>query len=400
MSRADFSDPEIQKAVDDVKNPGSPTNWILVGYVPKSDVKLKLAESGSGGLAECSDSLSDGKVLFAFISMEVNGIKKFVYISWCGEGVTGMKKGLFSNHSTDVGKGPFNGYHVQINARNEADVAEKVITERLKKAGGASYDSGQKNQGAAKLVPTSVAQGRQQATQSNAKAKTADKTDYNKKDESAKFWQSDKQDVEQSQAQAKPAARSGYNVSNERNQFWAQNQAQGPTVQKQEVKVQSGASNIKSKFENMNVSDQPPARSNNPPPGRLAPKGNAPRPPVQEEVPQHEAPPVPEESYQEEETYQEEAPQETYEEPQETYEEEAPQEAYQEETYQEEVQDSGAAGTQVRALYDFDAQNETDLSFKEGDIINVLDTTDPSGWYKGEVGGVEGFFPSNFVENI
>jgi hypothetical protein len=34
---------------------------------------------------------------------------------------------------------------------------------------------------------------------------------------------------------------------------------------------------------------------------------------------------------------------------------------------------------QVKALYDYNAENEGDLSFKEGDIINIIDNTDPSG---------------------
>jgi len=51
-------------------------------------------------------------------------------------------------------------------------------------------------------------------------------------------------------------------------------------------------------------------------------------------------------------------------------------------------------------LYTFAAENETDLTFSEGDIINVLDDTDPSGWWKGEFNGYEGFFPCNYVERI
>src|ERR1700722_13437427 len=79
------------------------------------------------------------------------------------------------------------GFHTQINARSEADLDEQAIIARLTKASGASYDSGQKVQGNSKNVPSSVAQGREQATQSNVKAKTpiVNKQDYNKKDESA-----------------------------------------------------------------------------------------------------------------------------------------------------------------------------------------------------------------------
>jgi len=63
-----------------------------------------------------------------------------------------------------------------------------------------------------------------------------------------------------------------------------------------------------------------------------------------------------------------------------------------------EEQPSSSEYPLLRALYEFVAETETDLSFHEGDIINLLDDTDPSGWWKGELNGVEGFFPSNFVE--
>jgi len=55
---------------------------------------------------------------------------------------------------------------------------------------------------------------------------------------------------------------------------------------------------------------------------------------------------------------------------------------------------------QARALYDFAGETETDLPFYAGDTITVLDQSDPSGWWEGELNGVRGFFPSNFVEFI
>ena len=45
-------------------------------------------------------------------------------------------------------------------------------------------------------------------------------------------------------------------------------------------------------------------------------------------------------------------------------------------------------------------ENEGDLTFNEGDIINLLDQSNPDGWWEGEVNGRQGFFPSNFVQAI
>jgi len=138
-----------------------------------------------------------------------------------------------------------------------------------------------------------------------------------------------------------------------------------------------------------------PASKPAPKPAPPAPK-HAPEPePVYEPEPEPEAEaePEPEPAFEPEPTYN------TYEEPAEE------QPAYDEpvDAYAEEPVDEPKADTsypQARALYDYAAETETDLSFAEGDIINILEDTDPSGWWKGELNGAEGFFPSNYVESI
>ena len=49
----------------------------------------------------------------------------------------------------------------------------------------------------------------------------------------------------------------------------------------------------------------------------------------------------------------------------------------------------------VRALYDYDADDRTSLSFRQGDKIQVI-TRLESGWWDGIIHGVRGWFPSNY----
>ncbi|GBB93569.1 hypothetical protein RclHR1_00220003 [Rhizophagus clarus] len=54
----------------------------------------------------------------------------------------------------------------------------------------------------------------------------------------------------------------------------------------------------------------------------------------------------------------------------------------------------------VRALYDYDAQADGDLSFKKGDKIEVITrTADVNEWWKGKLNGRIGDFPGNYVED-
>ncbi|KAM6940454.1 proto-oncogene vav [Xenentodon cancila] len=52
----------------------------------------------------------------------------------------------------------------------------------------------------------------------------------------------------------------------------------------------------------------------------------------------------------------------------------------------------------ARARYDFSARDRSELSLREGDTIKILSKKGHSGWWKGEVYGRVGLFPSNYVD--
>lgn len=54
----------------------------------------------------------------------------------------------------------------------------------------------------------------------------------------------------------------------------------------------------------------------------------------------------------------------------------------------------------ARALYDYDADDETEISFLPGDVICEIDMFD-EGWWTGKApDGRTGMFPANYVQLI
>ncbi|KAJ8305020.1 hypothetical protein KUTeg_018603 [Tegillarca granosa] len=54
---------------------------------------------------------------------------------------------------------------------------------------------------------------------------------------------------------------------------------------------------------------------------------------------------------------------------------------------------------QCKCLYAYDAQDTDELSFNEGDVIQIV-KEDPAGWWTGKLRGKQGLFPANYVEKI
>uniref|UniRef100_A0A672RN77 Drebrin n=1 Tax=Sinocyclocheilus grahami TaxID=75366 RepID=A0A672RN77_SINGR len=54
----------------------------------------------------------------------------------------------------------------------------------------------------------------------------------------------------------------------------------------------------------------------------------------------------------------------------------------------------------VRALYDYQAEDDTELSFEPGDIISDVETIDKAWWRGSSKDGRQGLFPANYVETI
>lgn len=123
----------IVKAWKTVVDTKSPTNWALFSYEGHTNV-LKLQETGEDGISELAAEFNSGKIQYGFVRVDSKetGIAKFVFINWQGEGAPTARKGTCAKHVRDV-TNLIHGAHITIHATNEDDVEEALILDKLQK---------------------------------------------------------------------------------------------------------------------------------------------------------------------------------------------------------------------------------------------------------------------------
>lgn len=96
-----------------------------------------------GELDDLIEDFSEGRVQFAFVKVKDpnSGLPKNVLIAWCGGGVPERTKGYFTSHLAAVSK-VLHGYHVQVTARSDSDVAPEAIIQKVADSSGAKYSGG------------------------------------------------------------------------------------------------------------------------------------------------------------------------------------------------------------------------------------------------------------------
>lgn len=447
----------------------------------RTENKLKLVASGDGDLSEMVDELGEGKVQYAFIRFKVSEGYKFVYVAWCGEGVTGMLRGNFANHATDFENFLTQnqlGFHVRINARSENDLQEVDIVKKINAAKGANFvKAGTKKEGTGpdlKQVSKGFWDKQSQIDQqhsaqmsSHEKAKV-DKLEQSKQEEAARMKQRADAELAQrdqyrnsvAQQRIESEAQKAQLFEGHRakelqrvTQYQEQSRAAAPRAGIGAASAERADAPAHNRFKPAEPAPSqrqdekwaPPARGAGaparaafggggggggaPPPSRGPPAVAA--KPAPAPAPEPEPAPV-EESWggggdagggdagggdagwggdaggDAGGGYSTEPPAQQQEEwggggggdEQPGYSgggygggEEQP-------GYSGGGGDAGGGGQYVgtcTAQFDFPGENEGDLPFREGDVINVINNDDAEGWWEGELNGVRGFYPSNFT---
>ncbi|XP_077378482.1 drebrin-like b isoform X3 [Festucalex cinctus] len=441
--------PALTAAYKEVVNEKSDTNWALFTYEGNSN-DIRLAEKGDGGLEELVEELNSGKVMYAFCRVQDpnSGLPKYVLINWTGEGVNDARKGLCANHVSSMANF-LKGAHVTINARADEDVEPEVIMEKVAKASGANYsfhketssrfqDSGpqgpvgsvyQKTNAMSEIRKTNKDTFWAQAEKEEERRRLEERR---KADEERQHLEKERKDREVKEAALRDKRDKERAVQIEQQKKYQQQQEaesreQGKPRREQQEEIQAAqkkavrrgesvekaheaaslisqrATNPRDVFKQRekgitpSESNVPSAAPASPQPGRLQSPFLSKCESERADPPQRQASPVPAVSASPVHATEEEAPASS---PcvQEPLYEDPPQ--VEENNYEVTAEEAPDRGICARALYDYQAADDTEISFDPDEIITGIEMID-EGWWRGYgPNGHFGMFPANYVELV
>ncbi|XP_016103441.1 drebrin-like protein B [Sinocyclocheilus grahami] len=394
--------PALTAAYNEVVDEKSETNWALFTYEGNTN-DIRLAEKGDGGLEELVEELNSGKVMYAFCRVKDpnSGLPKYVHINWTGEGVKDARKGQCANHVSSIANF-LKGAHVTINARAEEDVEPEAIMQKVGKASGANYSFHKESSRFKDTGPQGPVGSVYQKTNAMSEIKKTNKDN---------FWAQAEEEEERKQAAQKPFKRGEsvekancadvHQEEEERKQAAQKPFKRGESVEKANeaaALVSQRSVNPREMFKQREMGISSANTDNT----ESSPK---PEPSFEEQPRSHYVEPEPEPEPEYEDV---QAVIDDYEVPveqkQPQYEAVVEQDTIYEEPAQEEEQNTYETtddrGVCARALYDYQAADDTEISFDPDDIITGIEMID-EGWWRGyNPGGHFGMFPANYVELI
>ncbi|XP_056102884.1 drebrin-like b isoform X7 [Rhinichthys klamathensis goyatoka] len=412
--------PALTAAYNEVVDEKSETNWALFTYEGNTN-DIRLAEKGDGGLEELFEELNSGKVMYAFCRVQDpnSGLPKYVLINWTGEGVKDARKGQCANHVSSMANF-LKGAHVTINARGEEDAEPDAIMQKVAKASGANYSFHKETNRFRDAGPQGPVGSVYQKTNAMSEIKRTNKDTFwaqAEKDEEKRLQEerrraSDERqrlekerkdrEVKEAELRDKKAKERASeidevrkyqqkqdvdNQGQQKQQWEAASLVSQRSVNPREMFKQREMGINTSNKDNSQLSPKPEASFEEQPRSQYVEPEAEPEPeyedvqavsdnyekPVEQKQPQYEAVVEPDAIY-------EEPPQ--VEEPNTTY---------------ETAEDRGVC---ARALYDYQAADDTEISFDPDDIITGIEMID-EGWWRGySPDGHFGMFPANYVEMI
>ncbi|KAH7639023.1 drebrin-like protein b-like protein [Dermatophagoides farinae] len=435
---------QIVSAYKEVLDAKCSTNWAIFGYDKQSN-DLALVAKGDTGLQELQNELSQSKILYAFCEVKDDSLnlRRYLLINWQGECAPLQRKGICMNHFADV-RSFFKDANIVLNARHEEDVEPEVLMQHVNKLASRIRIDKQTN-GTHNLTTN----GNDRHDNNDSDDLKPVGTNYQRTvaqreislKERERFWHQQKIEEEQRLKEEKmkqtanrydPKTELQHNcqtghqespIKTNQSQLlpmhvlFEQNSSTPTTQQQQQIDCQSqstksAASNYVNHVQSMLFQKQPESHSNKEQQKQPISVPNEEVDDVVEKVIEsnqncndgvedesssddsfHTNPTVDDQQQQQQQQYG------YYAEPRqlENIEEEQNEEDDEAEKRKEELE-TVSQGLRAKALYDYQAADDTEISFDPDDIITHIEQID-AGWWQGLApNGAYGLFPANYVE--
>lgn len=130
---------EIEQAYLKVVRGGdADTTWLIIS--PNEKKEYTPAFVGSG-FSEFLETFDDAKVQFgmARVSPPGSDVEKLILIGWCPDSAPMKTRASFAANFGTVANQVLKGYHIQVTARDEDDLDEKELLQKISNAAGARY---------------------------------------------------------------------------------------------------------------------------------------------------------------------------------------------------------------------------------------------------------------------
>ncbi|KAF6209554.1 hypothetical protein GE061_015302 [Apolygus lucorum] len=343
----------ILAAWKDVIDGKTSTDWALFGYEGQSN-DLEFVAKGDGGLEELQVELNSGTIQYAFARVldPKTTLPKCVLINWQGEGAPFVRKGTCANHFREVER-LLKGAHITINARNEEEVDPDVIMDKVSKSTGSSYS----------FTERIGEVDRQTAPVGTVYKRVIPKNEINA-EERDKFWQKEELEEKQRQVEEKRKREEMKQLDKEKLEKEAEQAAQERESPDQPTRrIESANRKEAEELIKLRTTDARAIFEQNTNAGQLLSSKKS------------------------------------------SFEASNPEIKDEEPIVVEELLSAAAdelldTGLKAEALYDYQAADETEISFDPGDIISHIERIDP-GWWQGlSPDGSYGLFPANYVQLI
>lgn len=114
------------------------TTWLIISPDAKKEYKPEFVGSD---FSEFLTSFEDSKVQYglARVSPPGSDVKKLILVGWCPDSAPMKSKASFAANFGTVANQVLKGYHVQVTARDEDDLNENELLQKISNAAGARY---------------------------------------------------------------------------------------------------------------------------------------------------------------------------------------------------------------------------------------------------------------------